>query len=87
MPTPDGQYEPQYRIKAAVTQGKAYLCVQEPPEAAAITGSFPAQDTNEHEHEEYEIRDECAEDRNSVVQAMINLAKGTNPMSAKRGHT
>ena len=62
---------------------KAYLLVQERPDAAILLTSFPAQDSSKHENKEYEIRGECAEDRHSVVQSMALLTKHTNHLSIK----
>jgi hypothetical protein len=53
--------------------GKAYLRVQEPPDATPLTASFPAQDTREHEYEKNQIGDERGEDADSGAQNMINF--------------
>ena len=74
MPSPNDHRELKYRmikIKVAVAiaeLGKPYLRVQEPPDAATLADFFPTQDTSEHENKEYEIRDECTEDRDLIVQ-------------------
>ena len=67
--------------------GKAYLGVQDPPDATALPGSFPAQDTHEHEHKKREIGDESGEDRDSDVQEMMLFTSEANPLRAVRGHT
>ena len=63
--------------------GKAYLPVQERPDAAVRPGSFPAQDSTKHEHKEYEIRGERAEDRHSALQSMDVLTMHTSHLSIK----
>jgi hypothetical protein len=74
------------KIKVAAEKGKAYLPVQEPPGATALTGTFPAQDTGKHERKQNEIADKCGDDTDSDVHDLTKHATASSPVPAGCGY-
>jgi len=67
-------------------KGEAYLPVQEPPGATALTGSFPAQDTGKHERKQNEIADKRGDDTDSGVHDTIKHATAVSPVPTGCGY-
>ena len=84
MPNPNGQISNE--IQVATEKGGAYLFVQEPPGATALTRSFPAQDTGKHKRKQNEIADKRGEDTNSGVHDTIKYATAISPVPAGCGN-
>ena len=84
MPNPNGQHE--QKDQRGHRKGKAYLLVQEPPGAIGRTGSFPAQDTGEHEHEQNKVADKCGDGTDSDVRDMIDRTTAISPVPAGCGY-
>jgi hypothetical protein len=66
--------------------GKAYLSVEEPPDAIPLASTvFPAQDTDEHEGKEDKVRDKGGDNTDLGVLCIRNCTNAFNPESAEFG--